>query len=214
MIISRTHEYNKHIAKQPKRFVYNTNFLEIKKSLSQTDNLLCTLKMASKRANLPFSKKTNHTDMKLELNHKILNMENMIKEEKNSHLRSVLSNRLQDTIIDYRHELQNELEHGQYVYEEIAYVGEKEKLKKNMYFLTTMLMELKCVVMAQNEKLDRIEEYMVMSYENIQKTNEILVDVKNRKNSIKDRIIYILCVIVILMMSCAVLKVSKRKHLV
>lgn len=151
--------------------------------------------------------------MKLNLNHKILNVENMIKDEKNETIRSILSNQLQETIIEYRHELQNELDHT-VVYEEIEYSTEKDKLKKNMYFLTTMLMELKSVILAQNEKLDRIEEYLVMSYENIQKTNEILVDVKNKKNNIKDRIIYMLCIIVILLMSCAVIKAAKRKHLV
>lgn len=212
MIINRTHDYNKYLPRPPKKFKINSNFLEIKAALSQTDSLLCALKMSSRRASLPFSKKINHTDMKLNLNHKILNIENMVKEEKNSHLQAILSNKLQEAIIDYRHELQNELDHGSLVYEELNDLGEKEKLKKNMYFLTTMLMELKCIVLAQNEKLDRIEEYLVISYDNIQKTNEILVDVKNRKNNIKDNIIYLLCVMVLLLMSCAIIKAAKRKH--
>ncbi|KAM0675044.1 hypothetical protein GVAV_001383 [Gurleya vavrai] len=91
-------------------------------------------------------------------------------------------------------------------------MNDAEQIKRSIYFLTTMLMDVKLIVTSQTAKIDRIEVHMHEVEENIKATNIELKKIPKRHNKIKNRLIFILCACIIILIILSILKAAKKKH--
>ncbi|KCZ74800.1 hypothetical protein H311_03922 [Anncaliia algerae PRA109] len=90
-------------------------------------------------------------------------------------------------------------------------VSSMHETKSTIFQVTTMLMELKMAVTAQTFKIDRIEFYLTNVNENMKKTNKELLQLPRKGVYFKNRIIYFLLFIVIVLMVLSLIKVSKYR---
>jgi len=84
-------------------------------------------------------------------------------------------------------------------------------VKRSIFSLTTTLMELKMVIGAQAWKLDRIEFFMACANENIKNANHELVLMPSKSTFLKNKVIFILTCLVVILFFLSVAKVSKHR---
>lgn len=90
-------------------------------------------------------------------------------------------------------------------------VSQMNDVKQSIFGLTTTLMELKMVIGAQAWKLDRIEFFMACANENIKSANHELVVMPYKNAFVKNRVIFILTCLVIVLFFLSVAKVSRHR---
>ncbi|EJW03819.1 hypothetical protein EDEG_01911 [Edhazardia aedis USNM 41457] len=89
--------------------------------------------------------------------------------------------------------------------------ADAEHVRKVIFFITTMIMEMKMVVSAQNQKIDRIEVQFDTINENLKNTNVILAQMPRKHNRIKNRIISFLSFLVLILITLSILKALKHR---
>ncbi|KAM0677559.1 hypothetical protein BDAP_001886 [Binucleata daphniae] len=87
-----------------------------------------------------------------------------------------------------------------------------EQIKQSIFFLTTMLMDIKLIISSHTSKIDRIEAYFDETQQNINQTNIELEKIPKRHNRIKNKIIYFLCLSVIVLICLSIIKAVKHKQ--
>lgn len=83
-------------------------------------------------------------------------------------------------------------------------------IRQSIFGLTTILMELKIAIGSQTWKLDRIEFFMAQANENIKCANRELALPPSRGVFLKNRIIFILVFLVVILFCASMVKVARR----
>lgn len=220
MIINRTRELHKQYKAPPNPFVPSIKISSIRNQIILVRSSLTQLRSALSKHSLPFTR-THVPDLlglKVKLSQDILLLENYIKDIEGAlgdPIRLYFNTILKSLVIEYRQSEEVHLntlkkfksDDGQL----LLTINDAERVKQSIFFLTTMLMEIKHVVCSQREKIDRIEEYFDIAKVEIEKTNEELKEVPKKHNRIKNQIVYLLSMVLILMLMMAIIKAEKMR---
>jgi hypothetical protein len=90
--------------------------------------------------------------------------------------------------------------------------NEVEQIRKSIFYLTTLLLEMKMIVGSQTWKIDRVEFFVGMVNENLKGSNKELEEIPKRHNRIKNRIIYFLSITVVILTIFSLLKALKQRN--
>ncbi|TBU07512.1 hypothetical protein CWI39_0308p0030 [Hamiltosporidium magnivora] len=87
--------------------------------------------------------------------------------------------------------------------------SDSQNIKKTIFHLTTLLLEMKMIIQAQSYKIDRIDFLLNQTYVHIDKTNQELVEIPKYTSKLKNSIIYALSMFVFLLIILSILKAYK-----
>lgn len=213
----KLHSFYKH---PPKQFIPSLKVGRIREQIILVRNHLTKLRTALHRQRLPFTRTNipNLIGLKLKLSQEILKLETCIREidcAMSESIRNYFNAILKTIIIDYRQSEEKHLLNLQNIkYDNtqmLVTLNDAEKIKQSIFFLTTMLMEIKLVVYAQREKLDRIDEYLDSANIEIEKTNNELKDIPKKHNRVKNRIVYFMTLFLVMLLFIAIVKAERTR---
>lgn len=219
-MINRTRDLHIHYKKPPSPFIPSLRISKIRNQILSVRSNLTKLRTTLSRHNLPFTR-THVPDLlnlKVRLSQDIILLESYIKDIDGTlgdPIRQYFNSILKTIVIDYRQSEEIHLNSVSKVKGDdgqmLISLSETERIKQSIFFLTTMLMEIKMVVHSQREKIDRIEEYFDKARNDIENTNCVLKEIPRKHNRLKNRIVYFLSIVVVLLLTMSIIKAEKNK---
>ncbi|KAF7683206.1 hypothetical protein TCON_1587 [Astathelohania contejeani] len=88
--------------------------------------------------------------------------------------------------------------------------SESEEIRKSIFYLTTLLLEMKLVIGAQHEKIDRLEFYMDIVNRDLEGIGKELVEMPRKYKGTKNKIILFLSLVVSILFLLSMVKLAKR----
>lgn len=239
MIIDITPKYLNYLKTKPSSFISSTICSSLRNKLIQVQSHLSNFKNTVEKQSLPtFTKKRNDNVIKCNLNLQLVQLENQISEIKNmnfcenmkKNMYTYFGDFLKIILIEYRNIEEKNLKKYSYNdnyyvdnslqnnemndFLQIKKVNDAEQIRKSIFFLTTMLMEIKMVVNAQREKIDRVEMVLEKVEKDLECANEELECVANKQGKGKNRFIFGLSLCVIFLIVLSMIKAARKKGLI
>lgn len=232
MIIDRTPAY-RNFRKESASFSYDPTPNKIRRQLKEINEKMEVLKRLQKRQALPsFSyrreKKNEIMEIKTEIDITLVNTEKTIKSIQIMPVKSYFVRKLQMLLLDYRKNQQEYLRSikNAQIFDdleniegnEITICTSKQKriddVRKSIFFITTVLMEIKSLVIQQGDSIDRIDFNIEISNSTLGlSAREMRKIVKNR-GTYKNRIIIVLISILIILLCISSGKILRRRRIV
>ncbi|KAG0440284.1 t-SNARE affecting a late Golgi compartment protein 2 [Dictyocoela muelleri] len=232
MLIDRTADYRK-FKKTKIHYNHDLTPNRIRRQLKELTEEINMLKTLQVRQTLPsFShrreKKNEIMEIKTEIDLKLVKVENEIKSIAIPAIKNYFIKKLQAILLEYRKNQQEYLKNIKNVQifdeleniegNEIMICTSKQKriddVRKSIFFITTVLMEIKSLVLQQNESIDRIDFNLEISNNNLNLASKEMRKIGKSRGLYKNRIIVFLISVLVILLCISSGKIIRRRKIV
>lgn len=238
MIVEKTNLYLKYrnvesIPLPDYRQIQDFNINKIKRNFINLDKSIDDLKKLQNKDNLPsFSLKNEVKSeikkMKYEIEMKLVSLESEIKNIRILQARNFFVKKFQNLLLKYKSNQQeylknmknlpvfNETVINSNITEIEAFRSKQvdiEDVRKSIFFITTVLLEMKNLLIQQRDSIDRIDYNMEISNNNLNKASHEILRIKKNNGKYKNKIITFLISFIIVLLFISLAKVINKKNI-